>query len=91
VLLSRFMPIIRTFAPFVAGIGRMPYARFQVFNVAGGLAWVALFLFGGFAFGNVPWVKTHFSVVTLTVIAISLLPMLIVALRERRGAAPPGV
>jgi membrane-associated protein len=91
VLLSRFMPIIRTFAPFVAGIGRMPYARFQAFNVAGGLAWVALFLFGGFAFGNVPWVKTHFSVVTLTVIAISLLPMLIVAVRERRGAAPPGV
>ena len=91
VLLSRFMPIIRTFAPFVAGIGRMPYTRFQVFNVAGGLAWVALFLFGGFAFGNVPWVKTHFSVVTLIVIAISLLPMLIVALRERHGAAPPGV
>jgi membrane-associated protein len=50
---------------------------------------VALFLFGGFAFGNVPWVKTHFSVVTLTVIAISLLPMLIVAIRERRGSAPP--
>jgi membrane-associated protein len=91
VLLSRFMPIIRTFAPFVAGIGRMPYTRFQVFNVAGGLAWVALFLFGGFAFGNVPWVETHFSVVTLIVIAISLLPMLIVALRERRGAATPGV
>jgi membrane-associated protein len=82
VLLSRFMPIIRTFVPFVAGIGRMPYARFQAFNVAGGAAWVALFVFGGFAFGNVPWIKTHFSVVTLIVIAISLLPMLIVALRE---------
>ena len=82
VLLSRFMPIIRTFVPFVAGIGRMPYARFQVFNVVGGAVWVALFVFGGFAFGNVPWIKTHFSVVTLIVIAISLLPMLIVALRE---------
>ncbi len=90
VLLSRFMPIIRTFVPFVAGIARMPYARFQAFNVAGGAAWVALFVFGGFAFGNVPWIKTHFSVVTLIVIAISLLPMLIVAVRERRGAAPPG-
>jgi membrane-associated protein len=90
VLLSRFMPIIRTFVPFVAGIARMPYARFQAFNVAGGAAWVALFVFGGFAFGNVPWIKSHFSVVTLIVIAISLLPMLIVAVRERRGAAPSG-
>ena len=83
VLLSRFMPIIRTFAPFVAGIGRMPYHRFQVFNATGGLAWVALFLLGGYAFGNVPWVKTHFSVVTLSVIAISLLPMAVVAIRAQ--------
>jgi len=90
VLLSRFMPIIRTFVPFVAGIARMPYLRFQAFNVAGGAAWVALFVFGGFAFGNVPWIKTHFSVVTLIVIAISLLPMLIVAVRERRSATLPG-
>jgi membrane-associated protein len=90
VLLSRFMPIIRTFAPFVAGIGRMSYARFQGFNIAGGVAWVALFVFGGFAFGNVPWVKTHFSVVTLIVIAISLLPMVVVAIRERPRTAPPG-
>ena len=84
VLLSRFMPIIRTFAPFVAGIGRMPYHRFQAFNLIGGAAWVALFVFGGFAFGNVPWVKTHFSVVTLIVIAISLLPMVVVAIRGTR-------
>jgi membrane-associated protein len=89
VLLSRFMPIIRTFAPFVAGIGRMPYHRFQAFNLIGGAAWVALFVFGGFAFGNVPWVKTHFSVVTLIVIAISLLPMVLVAIRDRRSAALP--
>jgi len=89
VLLSRFMPIIRTFAPFVAGIGRMPYHRFQAFNLIGGAAWVALFVFGGFAFGNVPWVKTHFSVVTLIVIAISLLPMVLVAIRDRRSAAVP--
>ena len=86
VLLSRFMPLIRTFAPFVAGIGRMPYHRFQVFNVVGGSAWVALFLFGGYAFGNVPWVKTHLSIVTLMVVAISLLPMAVVAVRARFGA-----
>jgi membrane-associated protein len=91
VLLSRFMPIVRTFAPFVAGIGRMPYHRFQAFNVAGGAAWVALFVFGGFAFGNMPWVKTHFSVVTLIVIAISLLPMVVVAFRERLRSTPSRV
>ena len=82
VLLSRFMPIVRTFTPFVAGIGRMHYARFQAFNLAGGVSWVALFLFGGFAFGNLPWVQTHFSVVTLLVIAISVLPLVVVAVRD---------
>jgi membrane-associated protein len=85
VLLSRFMPILRTFAPFVAGIGRMPYLRFQLFNVGGALSWVALFLVGGYAFGNLPWVKDHFGLVTLMVVAASLLPLLAVALR---GPAP---
>jgi membrane-associated protein len=91
VLLSRFTPIVRTFAPFVAGIGRMPYLRFQAFNIAGGVSWVALFLFGGFAFGNLPLVKNNFGVVTMLVIAASLLPLLVVALRERAVvAAGPG-
>ncbi len=90
VLVSRFMPIVRTFTPFVAGIGHMPYARFQAFNLAGGAAWVALFLFGGFLFGNLPWVHTHFSVVTLCVIAISLLPMLVVAVRDHLESARTG-
>jgi membrane-associated protein len=87
VLLSRFTPIVRTFAPFVAGIGRMPYLRFQAFNIAGGVSWVALFLLGGFAFGNLPWVKNNFGVVTLLVIAASLLPLLAVALSDRGRAA----
>ena len=86
VFLSRFTPIVRTFAPFVAGIGHMPYLRFQAFNVAGGAAWVALFLLGGFAFGNLPWVRNNFGLVTLLVVAVSLLPLLVVALRDRRAA-----
>jgi membrane-associated protein len=89
ITLSRFTPIVRTFAPFVAGIGRMPYARFQVFNTAGGAAWVALFLLGGFAFGNLPFVKNHFGLVTLLVVAASLVPLAAMVLRERRPRADP--
>jgi membrane-associated protein len=87
VLLSRFTPVVRTFAPFVAGIARMPYLRFQAFNIAGGASWVALFLFGGFAFGNLPWVRNNFGLVTLLVIGASLIPLLVVTLRERGAAA----
>ena len=87
VALSRFMPIVRTFAPFVAGVGRMPYARFQVFNVLGGLSWVTLFLWGGYLFGNIPVIKQNFGLVTILIVALSLLPMGVAALR-RRTAAP---
>jgi membrane-associated protein len=75
IVLSRFMPIIRTFAPFVAGIGRMPYLRFQLFNVLGAVAWTALFVWGGYLFGNIPIVKAHFGLVTIAIIAISFAPM----------------
>jgi len=87
VALSRFMPIVRTFAPFVAGVGRMPYGRFQVFNVLGGLSWVTLFLWGGYLFGNIPVIKQNFGLVTILIVALSLLPMGVAALR-RRTAAP---
>lgn len=84
IALSRFMPVIRTVAPFVAGVGRMPHGRFQAYNVAGGVAWTALFIWGGYLFGNIPAVKGHFGVVTLAIVAISLLPLAWTALSARR-------
>jgi membrane-associated protein len=75
IFLSRFLPIIRTCAPFVAGVGRMPYARFLGYNLAGGCAWVLLFIWGGYLFGNIPLVKQHFGLVTLGIIAVSLMPL----------------
>jgi len=86
ILLSRFLPLLRTFAPFVAGVGRMRYATFQGYNIAGGVAWSTLFIWGGFLFGNVPLVKNNFGLVTLGIIAVSLLP-LVWTLFSERGAA----
>jgi membrane-associated protein len=75
VILARFLPIIRTFAPFVAGVGEMPYPRFLAFSLAGSAAWVGLFVGTGYFFGNLPVVRQHFSVVVMGIIAVSLLPM----------------
>lgn len=75
VILARFLPIIRTFAPFVAGVGEMPYSRFVAFSLIGSAAWVGLFVGAGYFFGNLPVVREHFSVVVMGIIAISLLPM----------------
>ena len=87
ILLSRFLPLLRTFAPFVAGVGRMRYATFQGYNIAGGVAWSALFIWGGFLFGNVPVVKNNFGLVTLGIIAVSLLPLVWTLFSERRAAS----
>lgn len=83
IVLARFIPIIRTFAPFVAGIGYMAYLRFFIFNVTGGLAWITFFLFGGYFFGNIPFIREHFSLVILAIIIISVLPGIIEFLRQR--------
>ena len=82
IVMSRFAPIIRTCAPFVAGIGRMPYARFQTSNVLGGLAWVLIFIWAGYFFGNIPVIKDNFGLVTIGIIVASLVPVVWVALRK---------
>jgi membrane-associated protein len=87
VALSRFMPIIRTFAPFVAGVGRMPYARFLGYNLLGGVSWVALFIWGGYLFGNIPLVKQNFGIVTLVIIFVSLIPLAVTFLGGRTRPA----
>jgi membrane-associated protein len=82
IVVSRYVPIIRTFAPFVAGVGRMPYARFQGYNIAGGVSWVMIFVWGGYLFGNIPIVKNNFGIVTILIVVVSVLPVVIAMLRR---------
>jgi len=77
IILARFIPIIRTFAPFLAGVGEMSYWRFLAYNVVGGIAWVGLFVWGGYFFGNIPWVKENLQIVIVIIIATSLIPIII--------------
>ena len=85
IFLARFVPIIRTFAPFVAGVGRMSYGYFISYNVFGGLVWVPLFTFAGYFFGNIPFIKHNFSLVILAIIVISLIPAVVEAWKARKG------
>ena len=83
IIIARFIPIVRTFAPFVAGLGSMTYWRFMAYNVLGGVAWVACCVFSGYKFGNLEVVKKNFSLVIVAIVLISVLPMLIEYLRHR--------
>ena len=78
------MPIIRTFAPFVAGIGAMTYSRFISYNVIGGIAWIGMFIFGGYFFGNLPLIKNNFTLVIIAIIILSVMPGVIEYFRQRR-------
>jgi membrane-associated protein len=92
IILARFVPIVRTFAPFVAGVGKMDYRRFIMFNVLGGIVWVVIFITLGALFGNIPLVKDNFEIVTLGIVFISILPMIFEFARARRSkpAVIPG-
>jgi membrane-associated protein len=93
IVLTRFVPILRTIAPFVAGLGKMPFGRFTGFNVAGGLLWVVVGVLSGYLFGNVPAVRKNFSLVVLAIVVVSLLPAFFELWKARRAAraAAPAV
>jgi membrane-associated protein len=91
IILARFVPIIRTFAPFVAGIGRMPFARFVGFSIGGGILWVTLLTLSGYFFGHIAFVQKHFEVVVLAIVFISVLPMAFHAMQSKKQKPEPVV
>jgi len=84
IIIARFVPIVRTFAPFVAGVGRMGYGRFISYSVFAGIGWVSFFVYGGYFFGTIPVVRRHFSLVVIAIILISVMPMVTEFIRHRR-------
>ena len=89
IILGRFVPIVRTFVPFVAGAGTMTYTRFALYNISGAILWVGICTIGGYAFGNVPVVRDNFSLVAVGIIAVSMIPIALEYLKHRRSAGAP--
>lgn len=85
IVIGRFIPIIRTFVPFVAGMGEMHYLKFIGYNILGGFLWVTLFLGGGYFFGNLPFIKNNFSIVLIVIMAISIVPAIVAFIKERNN------
>jgi membrane-associated protein len=88
IIIGRFVPIIRTFAPFLAGVAGMTYRKFLSYNVIGAVFWIGLLVYAGFLFGNIPWVKQNLSLIVITIIIVSLLPAAVTFFRERRTRPP---
>jgi membrane-associated protein len=86
IIIGRFVPIIRTFAPFLAGVAGMPYRRFLSYNVIGGCLWTSLLVYAGYLFGNIPWVKGNLSLIVLAIVVVSLVPAAMTFVRERRAS-----
>ena len=84
IIIGRFVPIIRTFAPFLAGVAGMRYRKFIAFNVIGGVAWIASLVYAGYLFGNIPWVKENLSLIVIGIVFVSLIPAITTYVRERR-------
>ena len=89
VIFSRFVPIVRTIAPFVAGVGRMPFLKYSLYNIIGGVSWILVFLLAGYKLGQVPFFKQHFSLVGLIIVLISTLPAVYGAVKSRTAKKPP--
>lgn len=87
IILARFVPIVRTFAPFVAGVGKMTYSHFLMYNVVGGVIWVGAFVTLGYTFGNIPFVQKNFELVAVAIVLISVLPMVVEFIRSRRTSS----
>jgi membrane-associated protein len=86
IIIGRFVPIIRTFAPFLAGVAGMSYRRFLSYNVVGGCLWIGLLVYAGYLFGNIPWVKDNLSAIVVAIVVVSLIPAVTTYLRERKAA-----
>lgn len=86
IIIGRFVPIVRTFAPFLAGVAGMTYRRFLSFNVVGAVAWIGSLVYAGYLFGNIPWVKQNLSLIVIAIVVVSLIPAVTTFLKERRGS-----
>jgi membrane-associated protein len=89
IIIGRFVPIIRTFAPFLAGVAGMTYARFLCYNVVGAVAWIASLVYTGYLFGNIPWVKSNMTLIVIAIVVVSLIPAVTTFVKERRSQRDP--
>lgn len=90
IVIGRFVPIVRTFAPFLAGVAQMAYLRFLSYNIVGGVLWIASLVYAGYLFGNIPWVRDNLTLIVLGIVAVSLMPVAATFLRERSARAGRG-